>query len=163
MPYILSLCSVRMRLKERYYITSNALISTADTPRHTMYAARDRSSFITSISIDPTSFDDLLRVFVTKYKRGGDPKARGRPPKTPKHVALALVLHFYSSPCEQKLLSELFGLPQSTCSRILQKAEMALLEALRDIEDAKTQYPSLAIQREWAITTNAKEPLINGV
>src|SRR5438874_1942118 len=63
---------------------------------------------------------------------------------------------------EAKTLCELFGIPSSTLSRILQNAETALEQCLRDIPEAKITWPSYTEQQEWAIWVERKEPLLKG-
>ena len=42
-------------------------------------------------------------------------------------------------------------------------AAEALKLALREIAEARIQFPDKHTQRRWAMITNAKEPLVNGV
>ncbi|ETV87016.1 hypothetical protein H257_02027 [Aphanomyces astaci] len=57
-----------MALKERHYLTSPSLIAKYPTPWTTIYATRDRSSFITSVSLDPETFVLLLVSFAKHYQ-----------------------------------------------------------------------------------------------
>ncbi|RHZ03444.1 hypothetical protein DYB26_006596 [Aphanomyces astaci] len=129
-----------------------------------IYTARIPSAYIATVSIAPNDFDDVLREFSKHYQiKSGFGKA-GRPPKLPfKHQALALVLHFYTAACEPKTLCEVFGIPPSTLSATLAKAESALAKALRFHRDAQVRHPSKQLQREWAIKVRARESLVRGV
>ncbi|KAE9247391.1 hypothetical protein PF004_g4351 [Phytophthora fragariae] len=60
-------------------------------------------------------------------------------------------------------ISELFGIPPATLSRVLHKAEIALDKALQEIPDAQVRYPSKHQQRQWARRVQEKEPLLDGV
>ncbi|KAF1789177.1 hypothetical protein GQ600_18239 [Phytophthora cactorum] len=59
------------------------------------------------------------------------PSSRGRPPKLRyHHQALGLILCFYVGSMENGTLCMLFGVPPSTLSRTLRKAEEALSRSL---------------------------------
>ena len=63
---------------------------------------------------------------------------------------------------EAKTLCELFGVPPSTLTRILQNAKIALEKCLRDIPEARITWPSFTDQQEWARQVEMKEPLLKG-
>ncbi|KAH9181972.1 hypothetical protein AeNC1_016051, partial [Aphanomyces euteiches] len=84
---------------------------------------------------------------------------RGRPPRcTHKHVVLACLLHSYAASVEIKTLSELFGIPPSTLSRVLVNAEIALNAALLDIPEARIEFPDHQTQQSWADASSELEP-----
>jgi hypothetical protein len=56
----------------------------------------------------------------------------------------------------------MFGIPPSTCCRVLIKAEIALRHALRDIPEAAILWPSLDQQRQWAQLVQRKNILVEG-
>ncbi|KAF0685710.1 Aste57867_22457 [Aphanomyces stellatus] len=129
-----------------------------------MYRSRNESSFLTTVSLPPDAFDELLRLFSEEYTVLSGSGRRGRPPRVlQKHAALAMVLHFYIAAVEHKTLQELFGVHLSTFSRVLRKAEDALDRALRRLPDAAVKWPSKTTQEDWAKLTNAKEPHVHGV
>ncbi|ETV73049.1 hypothetical protein H257_12085 [Aphanomyces astaci] len=153
-----------MALKERHYLTSPSLIAKNPTPWATMYAARDWSSFVTSVSLDPETFDLLLVSFAKHYPVHHLSGSGGRPPKINSiNEALSLVLHFYSAPCEGKTLCALFGMPPATLARTLHKAELALSAALKTLPTAGIRYPTKRQQREWGVLISRVEPLVRGV
>ncbi|KAE9322141.1 hypothetical protein PF001_g4567 [Phytophthora fragariae] len=123
-----------MTIRERYYLTMEALISPLQAAWHTMYVSRSEGSFINTVSIPPSAFDELLQVFSRHY------------------VLL-----------RPRRISELFGIPPATLSRVLHKAEIALDKALQEIPDAQVRYPSKHQQRQWARRVQEKEPLLDGV
>ncbi|KAF0712305.1 hypothetical protein AaE_012062 [Aphanomyces astaci] len=137
-------------LRERSAIESRALIKDqSDAAWYTMYESRSIPSFIATVSIPPDDFDDLLRVFSVHYTVCSGPGRRGRPPRVQqKHAVLAMLLHYYTAAVEHKTLQELFGVSPTTFSRVC---------------DAAVRWPSKALQRDWAVLTNAKEPLVEGV
>ncbi|RHY77236.1 hypothetical protein DYB34_011527 [Aphanomyces astaci] len=107
---------------------------------------------------------DLLRVFTKHYTWKSGKGKSGRPAKlTYKHQALALVFHFYTAACESNTLCEMFGIPPSTFSSTLAKAEAALECTLKEIPDARVRYPTKPVQRQWASQIMAREPLVHGV
>ncbi|KAG9417125.1 hypothetical protein AC1031_001516 [Aphanomyces cochlioides] len=74
-----------------------------------------------------------------------------------------MLLHFYTAAVEPKTLQELFAIPPSTFSRIINKAEHALSRALDKLPQSAVKWPSKATQRYWASKSNAREPLVTGV
>ncbi|ETV66262.1 hypothetical protein H257_17231 [Aphanomyces astaci] len=152
-------------LRERRAIESRALIKDqSDAAWYTMYESRSIPSFIATVSIPPDDFDDLLRVISVHYTVCSGPGCRGRPPRVQqKHAVLAMLLDYYTAAVEHKTLQELFGVSPTTFSRVLRRAEVALDRALSRMQDAAVRWPSKALQRDWAVLTNAKEPLVEGV
>ncbi|KAE9323244.1 hypothetical protein PR003_g17017 [Phytophthora rubi] len=128
-----------------------------------MYVSRSEGSFINTVSTPPSAFDELLQVFSRHYVVRSGLGRRGRPPAlVVKHAALACVLHSYAAAVEAKTLSELFGIPPATLSRVLHKAGIALDKALQEIPDAQARYPSKHQRRQWARRVQEKEPLLDG-
>ena len=78
---LLTLLRARMSVQSRNYLVSDALCDPADSPWHTLYASRDRGSFISVVSLDPDTFDYLLGFFSEHYVVKSGPGKRGRPPK----------------------------------------------------------------------------------
>lgn len=56
----------------------------------------------------------------------------------------------------------LHGLPPAVLSRVLHRAEPALLAALKEIPDAAIKWPTKDQQREWAKLVAKKNPLVQG-
>ncbi|GMF51980.1 unnamed protein product [Phytophthora fragariaefolia] len=106
------------------------------------------------------AFQQLLRRFAQFYYI---PKStsRGHPPKLRyHHQALGLVLSFYVGSMEQSSLCMLFGVPPSTLSRTLRRAEESLAKALDGYEPARISWPSPTCQVELAKLVEAREPLL---
>ncbi|ETO63233.1 hypothetical protein F444_19048 [Phytophthora nicotianae P1976] len=158
------LLRLRMMVRERNYLTRDALISPLQSPWHVMYAGRADGSFVATVSIPPRAFDELLKVFSRYYVVASGLGRRGRPPAlVVKHAALACVLHYYTAAVEAKTLCELFGIPPATLSRVLKKAGAALDAALSELLDAQVRFPSKQQQRQWSRQVQAKKPLLEGV
>ncbi|KAG9405294.1 hypothetical protein AC1031_004400 [Aphanomyces cochlioides] len=153
------LLRLRMMIRTPNKIQSTALVDGSKIPWHTMYTSKCNESFIATTSLDYESFEKLLAVFSSKYIVKSGPGQRGRPSRcSHKHVVLASLLHSYAAPVEHKTLSELFEIPPSTLSRVLSKAEIALSAALRDIPEARIQFPNLETQQSWADSCCFREP-----
>ncbi|GMF52004.1 unnamed protein product [Phytophthora fragariaefolia] len=106
-----------------------------------------------------SAFQQLLRRFARFYYI---PKStsRGRPPKLRyHHQALGLVLSFYVGSMEQSSLCMLFGVPPSTLSRTLRRAEESLAKALGGYEPARISWLSPTRQIELAKLVEVREPL----
>ncbi|KAH9100195.1 hypothetical protein LEN26_016085 [Aphanomyces euteiches] len=159
--------AVRLRgmIRTRNAINKTALVrDQEDTPWYSMYAPRNETSFVATVSLPPDDFDELLVFFDAEYVVKSGHGRSGRPPRIPfKHAVLAMVLHYYTAAVEHKTLQELFGTVPSTFFRILKNAEMALGRSLLKLRDAQVKWPSKETQRHWASKTNAREPLVEGV
>jgi hypothetical protein len=161
---LLLLLRARMTVQSRNYLVTGALCHPQDSPWHVLYQSRDPGSFVCVVSIDPDTFDYILQVFNRHYIVKSGPGKRGRPPKfIYKHAVLGCLLHYYSAAVEHKTLCELFGVPPATFSRVMTAAALALQQTLREIPEARIQFPDKVTQQRWASITNAKEPLVQGV
>jgi hypothetical protein len=106
------------------------------------------------------AFHQLLRRFARFYYI---PRARsrGRPPKLRyHHQVLGMLLSFYVGSMELGSLCMLFGVPPSTLSRSLRRAEDALSKTLSNYAPARISWPSPAHQVELARLVEAREPLL---
>ena len=90
-------------------------------------------------------------------------KKGGRPPRIKdKHAILSILLHYYTGTMKYKTLCELFAVGETTLSRIINKAESALAEALRNLPEAQVRWPTLEEQELFASKVNELEPLLRG-
>ena len=154
-----------MQVRTRNYMKGPSLLRDATrSPWYCLYHSRCRQSFIATTSLDPDSFDHLLKYFSRFYvvKFGvGQP---GRPPRLPhKHAALGMVLTFYCSPSEYKTLCKVFATTPATTSRILEKAEAALNQVLKVIKDARIVWPTKEQQLYWGNLSSLKESVLRGI
>jgi hypothetical protein len=75
---------------------------------------------------------------------------------------LGVLLAFYRGTYElSNHLSTFCGIPPSTCSSILHRAELALQKALAVIPEAQIWWPSYAQQVEWSLLVNNKQNLVH--
>ncbi|ETO77486.1 hypothetical protein F444_07323 [Phytophthora nicotianae P1976] len=150
----------RAAMRTRHYLT----VSCLDTPCLAAWMALYRdgldTNFINATSLTRAAFKKLLRRF-SRFYHLPSAGSRGRPPKLRyHHQALGLVLCFYVRSMESSTLCMLFGVPPSTLSLSLRKAEDALSRALRDFSPARISRPSPSRQRELATLVNGHEPLL---
>jgi hypothetical protein len=106
-------------------------------------------------------------VFEVFYKADAGvwiPGGPGRPPAFHNDAAyaLGLVLSFYKKSLELDSLCQLFGLPPSTCCRVLERAEIALAKTLDVLPESQINWPSFEQQVQWANLVNRKNGYING-
>ena len=150
-----------LQLRFRSYVTSAGLLKPQGSPWCKLYDHGDDYHFINMTSLDRNSFHKLLDVFKRYYDFSWKSKKVGRPGslKT-KHEVLGLVLMFYTATIECKSLCGHFGIPPTTLSRTLRKAETALLLTLKSIPEALIKWPSLELQRFWSVLVSRKEPLL---
>jgi hypothetical protein len=140
-----------LQLRSRSYVTASGLLKPIGSPWCKLYEFDDDTHFINLTSLDRTSFQKLLDVFKRYYDFSWRSKNVGRPGtlKT-KHEVLGLILMFYTATIEYKSLCGHFGIPPSTLSRTLRKAEAALLLTLKRIPEALIVCPSMNLQRFWS-------------
>lgn len=94
-----------------------------------MYAEGSDKNFINVTSLARKSFEMLLEIFAPHYDQAGKwrPGGNGRPRELIyTHAVLGLLLSFNTDSCGMKSLCLQFGIPPSTCSRTLKKAELCL-------------------------------------
>lgn len=107
------------------------------------------------------SFVGLLRRFAQFYAIPGYRPKGGRPRKLQHHhQVLGVLLAFYVDAMDYSSLGSMFGVPQSTLSRILNAAEDALADALKGYGPARIVWPTLKRQKTLARLTAAREPLL---
>jgi hypothetical protein len=160
----LVLLRLRMLVRERNDLSSAALLSDQSMcPWYQTYQSRHAGSFIVLVSLPPGPFDYLLSRFSRHYVVQSGAGRRGRPPRVhAKHCVLAMLLSFYTNPCEYAILGELFSVHPTTVSRMLRRAEAALALALDDLDEARVAWPSRATQEVWATASTEREPLVTG-
>lgn len=152
--------------RTRNYVTRKCLPSHDMSAWTTLILHGDDSDFISLTSLSRDAFLRLAEKFRPHYLlvTGANPRRTGRRrhPVADPQTALGLCLVFYSSTMEMKTLCQVFGVPPSTCCRILQRAETALDRTLRRLEEAWIMWPTLEQQQEWASLVNKKNDLIHG-
>ena len=152
------LLKLRMYMRDRHFLRSNALLSTVKKSSwYTLYAEGRDSDLIATISLTRASFELLLSKFKQFYIFKSGPRKPGRPPRVrDHHCVLSLLLHSYCSPADRKTWSEMFGLAPSTLSRTLIKAEIALLQTLNVTKEADISWPSKEDQMRMALLVEKK-------
>lgn len=114
----------RIAMRSQHYLTVQCLDLPCDSAWMQLYEHGTDINFLRA------SFSQLLIRFSNFYYMPS-PACRGRPPKLRYvHQVLGLLLCFYVDSMEQSTLCMLFGLPPSTLSRTLRRAEEALAQAL---------------------------------
>src|SRR5271169_5400078 len=123
----LLLFRMRLSIRERSYLTSQALVAAHASPWQVLDKHGSDLNFQSIVALSRNAFDDLARAFARHYVVLSGPGRSGRPTRlVDKRSALALLLHYYASSSEIKTLCEVFGSPPSTTERTLQKAADAL-------------------------------------
>ncbi len=156
------LLKVKAKIRVRNDISGPAL----PIPNHSSWAylrkyGKDQD-FINELSIGRGGFELLLSKFILYYNVGYRTARGGRPSRVDEVQALAIVLQFYANPLELKIIAQLHGIPKSTASRTIQKAEDALRKALSKVEEAKVKWPTKDQQRVWGNAVQRLYPAIHG-
>ncbi|ETP46619.1 hypothetical protein F442_07154 [Phytophthora nicotianae P10297] len=150
----------RTAMRSRHYLTSQCLDTPSESAWMVLFEYGSDLNFLNATSLTRTAFRQLLHRFAACYTIR-DPNSRGRPPKLQYlHQVLGLVLVFYTGSMEQSTLSMLFGVPPSTLSRTLQRAERVLNQALNDYKPSRIAWPSPAHQAKLAKLVEAREPML---
>lgn len=155
----------RVATRTRNHLKKTAVPAVAQSAWRSLYLNGDDHDFISLVSLDRRSFDELAVEFSARYNHhDGHRTLRGRPPVfgSDKKAILGLLLSYYTGTMEYKTLCQTFGISPSTCSRLIHRAELALMEALKGIKDARVRWPTFHQQREWAQKVYEKTPLLTG-
>ena len=160
----LVLLRLRMLVRERNDLSSVALLANQSMcPWYHTYHSRHEGSCVVLVSLPPGPFDYLLSRFSRHYIVHTGAGRRGRPPRVhAKLCVLAMLLSFYTNPCEYAIHGELFSVHPTTVSRMLRRAEAALALALDELDEARVAWPSRATQEIWATAAAEREPLVTG-
>jgi hypothetical protein len=141
------------RLERRLYLMRAQLLPDPrrDTPWQVLYASKSDRAFITTMGFDTQTFEDILAAgfsgtwYMTPIPRG-DTAATGNPRPGARSLdaagALGLALHFLNSTMREISLQQIFALVPSTVSRYIHFSLDILLAVLRQIPDARIQWPS---------------------
>ena len=105
------------------------------------------------VGINRSGFEAIFNKFKDFYVVKSGPKKRGRPTRlVDKRMALGLILCFYRNSIKYRVLGSWFGVPSSTLSRVVIKAEIALYRALPLVKEARICWPSLENQKHWDVS-----------
>ncbi|ETI48941.1 hypothetical protein F443_07091 [Phytophthora nicotianae P1569] len=150
----------RTAMRSRHYLTSQCLDTPSESAWMVLFEYGSDLNFLNATSLTRIAFRQLLHRFAACYTIR-DPNSRGRPPKLQYlHQVLGLMLVFYTGSMEQSSLSMLFGVPPSTLSPTLQRAERVLNQALNDYKPSRIAWPSPAHQAKLAKLVEAREPML---
>ncbi|KAG3065155.1 hypothetical protein PI124_g22303 [Phytophthora idaei] len=151
----------RTAMRARHYLTAQCLDTPCEAAWMALYTYGHDKNFLNATSLTRAAFQQLLRRFMRFYHIAR-PSSRGRPPKLRyHHQALGLILCFYVGSMKNGTLCMLFGVPPSTLSRTLRKAEEALSRSLDGYAPARIAWPSPSRQRELAEMVRSREPLLH--
>lgn len=158
---LLTLIRIRATLRERHYLTSQALLTPEEGAWYVLYQHGTDKNLINQVGLGRDAFNDLLATFSRHYSIKSGPGRPGRPARLrDKHAVLGFILTYYCSTVELKNLCVQFGVPPSTAARTLQKAEAAMEKALKDVPDARIRWPTFQEQQEWAMWVAVREPRV---
>ena len=158
---LLLLLKEREITRTRNDLNNDALVTPEQSPWAQLWKNGDDMSFTNAIGIPRQAFIKLHRHFKQFYCRSrSEMKKGGRPTKVSSEQALGLLLQFYASTSELKLVAQLHGCRKNTASRIIYKAEIALENALKQCRDAQILWPTKETQGVWARIIEEKYPAI---
>jgi hypothetical protein len=153
---------LREQIRTRNYLKDMSLTTPEKSAWAKLYRDGDDQAFISSFGLNRAGFSSLLTEFEKHYRVKYGTVKGGRPTRVSNCQALGMVLQFYAAPMELKTLSLLHGVPLTTASRTLQKAEVALSFALREHPLASVKWPSREERVAYAQMIQLKYPTITG-
>ena len=149
--------------RERNKLTTASLVDPSKSAWAKLYEEKVDAAFINITSLDVVSFEALLQEFSKHYQVAWNLGKGGRPCKlVEKHQVLGLLLAFYCDSGSHKSLCLTFGVPPSTLSDNLSKAEVALDLSLLQLHEARIVWPTLQQQVEWGRMVQTKYRLLYG-
>jgi hypothetical protein len=152
--------------RTRSKLTKKALPHFSNSPFAKLYSDGSDQDFMAVLSLTRAAFNELLQIFRTFYVQTYTwrPGSDGRPPvfNGDPAFALGLVLSFYRKSIELNSLCQLFGLPPSSCCRVLHQAEDCLQATLAIHSDARISWPTIEEQYAWELLVNRRNSLIRG-
>lgn len=142
------------------------------TPWTRLYEHREDRAFITTMGINTSTFDTILKAgfeqlwYIQPIPRPDartaiHPRAGGR--SLDAAGGLGLVLHWLSSTMRQISLQQIFALVPSTVSRYLRFALSILLKVLRQMPHAAITWPRGDEFLELSGYVSMRHPLLQGV
>jgi hypothetical protein len=155
-----------MQIRTRNKTNNSGLQGAENSALSYLLRNGDNNSYVAILSLPRETFEQLLCIFGPYYleTRSWRIGHAGRPPTFVQDEArfgLGVVLAFYRGTYELSNLSTFCGIPPSTCSSILHRAELALQKALAVIPEAQIRWPSYAQQVEWSLLVNNKQNLVH--
>ncbi|POM69056.1 Hypothetical protein PHPALM_14698 [Phytophthora palmivora] len=148
-------------VRVRHYLTVSCLPKPEASPWMYIWYYGTDTNFLTVTSLCRSSFCRLLERFSLFYHIPTFRAKGGRPVKMKHHhQVLGLLLAFYVGSMGHKTLCSNFGVPHSTLSRVLSKAEDAMRDALAGFSPARIVWPTLTRQKALARLVAAREPLL---
>ena len=150
-------------VKERHQLAASNVQPQHRAPWYHTYRCGDDNTFLALTGLTRAAFTMVLKPFSQHYTVKSGPQRSGRPTRfRHKHAVLACLLHMYRTGAGLNSLGSHFGVPTSTMSRNMAKAEASLMLALKEIPEAAVRWPSKDQQLEWAQLVQNKEPMVTG-
>jgi hypothetical protein len=148
-------------IRMRNYLTFASLKPCKDCPWVKLWETGDDKSLISVFSLTRESILKLHNKFKFNFIKH-NPTKGGRPRKLSSLGSLLCLLQYYSDSLGNKSLCQLYGLPPSTLSELLQRGEKALLDTLSQMKEASIKWPNLEQQRHWGELVQHKNELVEG-
>jgi len=149
----------RLQIKTRNDARCDSIPHPSESAWVHLSRTSDDVSYVARLGIPVSAFNLVLRHFWARVPHDARGK-RGRKPRILPSQALGLICEFYASKGEAKQLGASHGLTSRQTSRWIQRAEVALFEALSFVPQARIVWPSFQQQREWGQHMAAYFPLV---
>jgi hypothetical protein len=109
----------REQIRTRNDLNNSCLQHPGQSSWVSLYNFGDDESFINTVGINRSGFERLLSKFRTFYRHKFHLGRGGRPAKILPCQALGILLQFYASTSEMKLIAQLHGCRKNVVSRVV--------------------------------------------
>lgn len=146
---------------ERHYLRRADLLSFEESAHVRLLESRNDSSYLTAFGLNVAAFNRLHQHFLDFLPPENE---HGRPRLLPPKSILGLVLQHLTSPSYHKELSQIYGIPGATTSRMITLGLKALAALFTErLGDWSIRFPSDDMKRAFAATVQRRQPLLEGV
>jgi hypothetical protein len=121
------------------------------------------SLFLTYLGISPRKYCRLLRLFTPYYRPAYvNSFKKGRPLRILPHQALAVLLMFYCTTADPKVIGLVHNLTRRRVNATIHKTEPMLSRVLLRFPEASIKWPTLEEQQTAGVRIQSKFPLVRG-
>lgn len=167
---VVLLLRFRSKLRTRNYFTKISLPPKLHSAWSAIKQAREEKAFISSMGVDPPTFDYLVGLLKTyqiqQFMQANNRmpnlqelfNKNGRPEALDIQGRLGLTLHYLTSTMKQKTLCQLFGISPSTVSVTIKSTLSALDSVLKNDTYARIQYPNAEEMLQFSRQIKQRHP-----
>lgn len=164
---------LRSQRRKRLYLIRNELLPNprVGTPWQRLFSTQSDRAFITTMGIDVSTFNYILDAgFARQWSIRPIPRPdqpMSAPPRLQSRSldaagGLGLILHYLNSTMRDVSLMQIFALIPSTVNRYIDFCLEILQDVLRDMQEAKIEWPEGEQFQEYNSLVTVRHPLLTG-